>query len=43
LNPDGTVKQEDKPTPVVKAVVVETDITNSQNNVKDIEEKATFS
>lgn len=43
LNPDGTVKQDNDKQPVVKAYVVETDITGNQKNIKDIEEKATFS
>jgi hypothetical protein len=43
LNPDGTVQGQEQGQAMVKAVVVETDITNSQDNIKDIEDKASFS
>ena len=40
INDDGTIGAAE--TPIVKAVVVETDITKSQKNVKSIEDMATF-
>ena len=42
LNPDGTVQGGQQQT-MVKAVVVESDITDSQSTIKSIEEKASFS
>lgn len=43
LNPDGTVSSlVTNDQSFIKAVVVESDITNSQNGIKSIEEKATF-
>ncbi len=41
LNPDGTIKRSPKPeSPMVKAVVTETDITGTQKRVNSIEEKS---
>ena len=43
INTDGSVVQPtQEQTPVVKAFVVENDITSSQENVSKIEEQATF-
>jgi hypothetical protein len=44
LNPDGSVNSlVTNDQSFIKAVVVESDITDSQNNIKSIEDKATFS
>lgn len=41
LNPDGTIKQlTDTKTPIIKAFVTETDITQSQQHINSIENKA---
>lgn len=41
LNPDGTVKtKQEIPQPVVKAVVVETDVTSSQKRVRQLEQQS---
>ena len=43
LNPDGTVKKlVDKTTPQIKAVVVETEMTGTQNRVASLEKAAKF-
>jgi len=40
LNPDGTIKNKTSSQPVIKAFVVETDVTKTQKTVKQIEDKA---
>jgi hypothetical protein len=40
LNPDGTIKNKQSSQPVIKAFVVETDVTKTQKTVKQIEDKA---
>lgn len=40
LNSDGTVKNTQQQQPVIKAVVVETDITSKQKNIVSIQEKS---
>ena len=40
LNPDGTIKSKTSNQPIIKAVVVETDVTKTQKTVKQIEDKA---
>jgi len=40
LNPDGTVKTQTNQQPMIKAVVVETDITKTQRNINSIETSA---
>ena len=43
IDENGQVIQDDKaPAPTVKALVVETDITNTQNNVAQVQDKATL-
>lgn len=42
LNPDGTVKSTTKTQPVIKAYVVETDITTSQNQITSLEQSSKF-
>ena len=40
LNPDGTVKAPTNQQQMIKAVVVETEITTTQRNIKSIETSA---
>jgi hypothetical protein len=40
LNPDGTIKVNNNSQQVIKAMVVETDVTKTQKTVKQIEDKA---